>query len=311
MSRFPVSTPRGNRLPPYNDPTNIMLTSDVHMTSAQDGPDQFGSFKARDDMNTMIGHPSVKAWVIGGDITNRANEEEYAKFHGWMTGFNLNGKRLCIVPGNHDIIGSGVMGGRADIVTPEQWAERMAPYGVPSRDYVVDIGQNLRILCVSPMTNLMTGTVFTYRLTLDAITLGWCDDRISETSRQCIIVFHAPLYGTVGTTVTAYNSYDPAWHAHSQDAYTIEQMLAKHSNIIAWVSGHTHSGVNVPDNVKSVNYGAGPMAAVSMGSPLVLPAGTTPEIISALMTVYPNKVEIRYRDHGAGQWLSPVRTVNL
>lgn len=287
-----------------------MMMSDVHISALPDGA-QLTSYKARDDMNAMVGRASVLAWINAGDDVGRANADERVAFQAWIVEFDFGGKPRAWVPGNHDLIGYGAMGGVPDIVTPRQWAAMMAPYGVVSRNYHVDVGRDLRIICLFPMDNTLAGTVNTYRLTLDTAALEWCDARVFETARRCIIVFHAPLYGTVGTPVTAYNSYDPAWHAHSQDAYTIEQMLAKHSNVIAWVSGHTHSGVNVPNIVKSVNYGAGPLAAVSIGSPLVLPGGTTPGITSSMLSVFADRIEVRYRDHGAGQWLAPVRTVAL
>lgn len=310
MSRFPVSTPRTNRQPPATSAQNIMMMSDIHISAPPDGA-QLTSFKARNDMNAMVGRASILAWINAGDDVGRANSDEHAAFQAWIASFDFAGKPCAMVPGNHDLIGYGAMGGVPDIVTPPQWAAKMAPYGVGGRNYVVDVGHDLRIICLSPMDNTLTGTVNTYRLTLDAVTLEWCDARAIETKRRCIIVFHAPLYGTVGTNVLPYNSYDPAWHAHSQDAYTIEQMLGKHPNIIAWVSGHTHSGPFVPNNVKSVNYGAGPLAAVSIGSPLILPAGTAPGITSSMLSVYDDRIEVRYRDHGAGQWLAPVRTVAL
>lgn len=310
MSRFPVSSPRTNRLPPLTGAVNIMMTSDVHISAPPDGA-QLTSYKAAEDLNAMVGRVGIEAWINAGDVVSRASDAEYAAFHEFMTGLDLGGKPLAMVPGNHCLIGSGFAGGVPDIVTPPQWAQRMARYGVTGRNYVVDVGKTLRILCVSPMDNLTTGIVNTWRLTLDRKTLEWCDARMFETSRRCIVVFHAPLYGTVGTPVTAYNSYDPAWHAHSQDAYTIEQMLAKHPNHIAWVSGHTHTAPDVPDNVKRVDVGGGPFAAVSIGSPLVLPHGTVPGITSSLLSVFPNRIEVRYRDHGVGQWLTPVRTVLL
>lgn len=287
------------------------MSSDIHLEQPPDLP-QTGSYKALADLNAMVGRPSVLAWINAGDITSRASEAEYAAFRAWMAGFDRQGKPVAMVPGNHDLIGTGVAGGVPDIVTPRAWARRMAEYGVAGRNYVIDVGVDLRIICLSPMDNATTGIVHTWRLTLDAAALQWCDARLDETERRAIIVFHAPLYGTVGVKdVTPYNAYDPAWHAHSQDSYTIEQMLAKHSNVIAWVSGHTHTGPNVPDAVKRVDLGAGPFAAVSIGSPLVLPHGTTPGITSSLLSVHPDRVEVRYRDHGAGQWLAPVHTVAL
>lgn len=287
-----------------------MMSSDIHLEQIPDPP-QEGSYKALADLKAMAGRPTVQAWINAGDMTSRASEGEYAAFHDWMSSFPA-GKPVAMVPGNHDLIGTGVAGGVPDIVTPAQWAARMAPYGVTGRNYVVDVGDDVRILCLSPMDNLTTGIVNTWRLTVDAAILRWCDARLDETDRKAVILFHAPLYGTMGTPdVTAYNSYAPGWHVHSQDSYTVEQMLAKHPNVVAWVSGHNHAPPHAPDVVKSVNYGAGPLAAVSIGSPLVLPHGTVPAITGSMLSVFDDRVEVRYRDHGAGQWLHPTYRVAL
>lgn len=310
MTRFPISTRRSDRLPQLDGAVNIMMVSDMHIAAPPDDP-QYQSDKAATDLNNMVGRGVIDAWVMGGDCVSRANEAEYANFHAWMETINFGGKPIAMVPGNHDLIGSGFDGGVPDVQTPDQFVTRMSRYGVTGRNYVVDLEDNVRILCLFPMDNTLTGVVKSFRLTLDTAALQWCDDRLSETDRRCVIVFHAPLYGTVGTPETFYTSYSPYRSANSQDSYKVEDMLSKHSNIIAWVSGHTHTPPFIVDNVKTVDYGAGPFAAVSIGSPLTQPGNTAPVIVSSLLSVYPHKVEVRYRDHGAGQWLDPVRTVSL
>lgn len=301
MSRFPA-TPRSNRYPP-TDPAvqNIMLMSDLHV-EVPPHEWQHLAYKMRDDLNAMVRKHSIVGWVCAGDITSDATEDEYQAFLAWEAGLNRGGAPLAIVPGNHDLCAYSA-GGVPDTVTPAQWATKMAGLGVTGRDYVVDVGADLRIICLSP-----TDSITTWRWTLDATNLAWCDARLNETTRRCIIVFHAPLYNSV---LGPQSSLLPAWHAASKDSYTIEQMLAGHSNIIAWVSGHTHTPVGSPDQVKTMIMGSARFAHVSIGSPLILPRGSNPAAVSSLLSVYSNKVEIRYRDHGAGQWLNPVHTVTL
>lgn len=309
MSRFPVSVVRGNRQPPAVGGTSIVVIGDTHLGSAQES----WSYKALDDLNRMVGRGQVAAWLHAGDQTTTAVASELTSFKAWWAALNRGSAPSAFVPGNHDTLGNQ-LSGNVDVQTPEQWATGMASLGVTARDYVVDVGANLRIVCLSPTTSAGVGTVaHTYRLTVDAVTLAWADARINETSRRCIVMFHAPLYGTYGvnSSSTAWSSYDLDWCAHSQDAYTIEQMIGSHPNVIAYVSGHTHSAMDQPDLVKRVQIGVATFAAISASSPLVLPTGSVPQIVSALMTVYPDRIEVRYRDHGAGQWLSPVYTVTF
>lgn len=301
---------RGNRQPPVGSgAVNVMLFSDVH-TEDPPHPQQHYSYKALDDLNAMAGRHVIDAWGCGGDITSRASESEYAKAIDWLSGLNRGGAPLAIVPGKHDLIGTGGnASGDPDIVTPAQWATKLAAFGVTGRDYVVDVGDALRILCVSPMNNDMSSLVKTRRLAIDEPTLAWCDARMSETTRRCMIIFHAPLQGSVGTDGAPYSSNDPNWYAHSNGSRTIEQMIAGHSNFIAWASGHTHSPPQTDHVVRRMQYGSATFAAISIGSPLILPMGTKPAMTSSLLSVYPDRIEVRHRDHGARQWLAPVQTV--
>lgn len=314
MSRFPVSVPRGDRHPPLVGAVNLMVVSDPQFVAYAAAAHQ--PYKAQADLNAMTSRASIAAWLFPGDLTNNATEAQYVEFDAWLAGVDTGTAPLALVPGNHDLIGSLGSGGVADVMTPAQWAARMSGHGVTGRDYVLDIpGTDLRVLCVSPMDSNPASPP-AQRLTLDATTLAWCDARMAETERRCIIMFHAPLMNTVlsqpGVPYTsAYTTAATNWYVRSADTYTVEQMVASHPNLVAWISGHLHSQMAAPDIVKRNVTASGVFASISAGSPLTLPLGSEPAIVSTMVSIYPDRIEVRYRDHGAGQWLAPVHTVTL
>lgn len=314
MSRFPVSVPRSNRHPPLVGAANLMVVSDMQFVAYAAAAHH--PYKAIDDLNAMTSRSSIAAWLFPGDLTNNTTAPQWAEFDAWLAALNAGGRPRAFVPGNHDLIASLGSGGVADVMTPTQWAARMSAHGVTGRDYVVDVpGTDLRVLCVSPMDSNPASPP-AQRLTLDATTLAWCDARMVETDRRCIVLFHAPLMDTVlsqpGVPYTsAYTATATNWYVRSADARTVEQMVAAHPNLIAWVSGHLHSQVVAPDIVKRNVTASGVFASIGAGSPITLPLGSEPAIVSTMVSVYPDRIEVRYRDHGAGQWLLPVHTVTL
>lgn len=261
-----------------------------------------------DDIQRMVRAERLDALVQLGDQTTNATTAEFNKYLDWRNSFTLNGVAWGEVPGNHDLIGNNASG-TVDLVTPAQWATIM---GQPEKDTVLDF-PGYRLLLVSPAANSAVGQAKVRRLTVDVATAAWIGDRCSETSAKVLIFFHAPLYGTVGPLDgSAFSSYDERWHAHFDAVMPLETVLAANPNIIAWVSGHTHSRVNEVDVTTTRTYGPTTLAAVSAGSPAFTNPGGGPgvdPVTSCLVTAYPDRVEVRYRDHGTHQWLNPVYTV--
>ena len=75
------------------------------------------------------------------------------------------------------------------------------------------------------------------------------------------------------------------------------------------MSGHTHARLDEAGIVTT--YGQAGTVAVSVGSPAFWTPGPIRAVTSVLLTIHPDRVEARHRDHGAGQWLTPVRSVPL
>jgi hypothetical protein len=301
-----------DRLPPVTpDAVNLLCISDIHMGGyALQG---HYAYKARDDLNRMSRRLTIQGWLLAGDQTNDATAAQQTELDAWLAGLLRDGP-LAMTPGNHDLIASGAGGLVPDVQTPDQWAAANAQHGVTGKHYVVDIPEtDIRILSVSPMDS-PPGKPPQNRLSVDDAVLDWCDEQLEATDKRCIILHHAPLTDTVlakpGVPYTSAAS--STWHVFSLGTRTAEAMAASHPNLIAWVSGHLHSQYDAPDVVKAnPKAGGGNFATVSVGGPLVLPIPSTPQMVSAMMSIFDDRIEVRYRDHGAGQWLNPVYIVTL
>ena len=85
-------------------------------------------------------------------------------------------------------------------------------------------------------------------------------------------------------------------------------MLARHRNAKAWLSGHTHSPLQVPGLVtRAALPGGRSILAVNLSA--LVAVGKTRELGDPLCSLYltrlPGKIEIRFRDHQAGSWIAP------
>lgn len=306
-----MSVPRGDRLPPVVGGQSVMLTSDTH-TERPLKTNQHRAYKMLDDLNRMIGRAGILAWVHGGDSMGNATAAEYVDANGWLAALDRGGAPVVMTPGNHDLVGATGDPAAPYLYTPAQWAAAVAGTGRVTANGYADVGTDLRVIAPVPAYPFPAG-VATWRLMLDATTLTWLDARLAETTRRCIIVFHAPLYRSVNYPDDTLNpSSDVAgWYADDTADARIADVLTAHPNVIAWVSGHTHTPPHVNNIVRQMTFGATVLAAVSIGGPFLISDQPAPVSTSALLTVYADRVEVRYRDHGAAQWLSPVHTVML
>lgn len=211
------------------------------------------------------------------------------------------------VMGNHDIM--------EDVRTPADWATE---YGYAAQSYVVDFPA-IRLICWSPPESYNPWPQYTY---VSESELAWLDARLSETVNPCIIACHYPLHGTVGGTAGAdYLSTSVPFYlrtaAHPSDSSDILAILAEHPNVKLWIHGHTHSRPEVPGFAAPVTAGSVTFAHVCAGSPLNEGATVedgTDRCHSVFSTVIGDLVEVRVRDHGAGQWMPiggrPVMRIN-
>lgn len=206
---------------------------------------------------------------------------------------------MCV--GNHDVY----QGNRTALAA-------LAAYGQPNTLTQVLEFAKCKVLVVSP--DGMSGTNFA-AITLSSATLQWLDDQLAASTKDCIIVCHAPLKNTVTDPLVASNggtmfdsAVDEFW-VRSQgqaDDTLIRAMLAARPKARAWICGHTHNDPRFATAMyTTVSLGGRSMAHINLPSP----SYTTPQVEdrdpmwTGYLSITASGVwEFRLRNHGYCQW---------
>lgn len=215
---------------------------------------------------------------------------------------------LYPVLGNHDV--GNVASGEPGFRTP---AAAAAALGMPAKDYVVDLG--FAALIVLGQDAVYGSSICVY---FDD-TLDWLDAQLlANPDKPCIVAAHAPLKNTVRCVLTANGiggtSAHWGWYAIDESSFNalnpatasdaaIRAVLADNVNATAWISGHTHSVLQAPDIVKQESIGGRNFLTLTASS--ITPPGydATHPVVSAFLTVLDDRMEVRWRNHGAHQWV--------
>jgi Calcineurin-like phosphoesterase len=221
-----------------------------------------------------------------GDATERgrpAEDEEALRFLGRLPG-------PCVTAlGNHDVLGNKR--------TAAAWARA---YGQDSQNLCLDLGF-LRLILVGP--NRTEPGKRAGRLSLD--TLSFLDRRLEEAKdTDCWIACHWPLFRTVmGDPRKHFTSAMSAFYAKPPDR--IRELLRRHRNARAWISGHTHSPLSAPGLIKQ--KALGPKRSITtINASALVGVGKTRDPRDPLCSLYlthrRDRIEVRCRDHRAGEW---------
>lgn len=267
----------------------IHFIGDLHygLTSAT----RLAKLKA-DIASSSVPAPDFRVQV--GDLIENVGAGQYdAPAVAWMDAL------MPAVPwkgclGNHSLYvgGSG---------TVRSVADSLATRGIATTNYEVDLGF-VRVLFLNP-ADFTDG--LSSLMTLSESTLQWLDVRLAADSRDCLVIFHAPpLDSVLGNG--AQNSHEPFFAAHPSD--TIRSILGTHRNARAFVSGHTHNPIESQDMMKVEVLGG--HNVLLMNCSAIQYAGVGPgrwydRIATPWVTVYGDRLEVRWRDHGAGVWIGP------
>ena len=206
-----------------------------------------------------------------------------------------------VVLGNHDLAGRA-----AEYRTADVWA---ALYGYSDQNWTLTLTDALNdefVKLISIGTDTMDSVVDPPIL-ISLATQNWLNTELGNTTLPCLILCHAPLKDTV--LGPGFDSSAAYFYVHSVDIATddtlIRAILNANTNAKAWISGHTHSSITNIDFCKSENVGARSIAAISTSSlwyVTALPATWYDPIVSLFLTVLDDRIEVRFRDHGAGIW---------
>ena len=235
--------------------------------------------------------------VTLGDCSRDGTDADFDYYHNNFAS-KITGNLWAVV-GNHDM-NTGLTG--------DQAAARL---GMPGKDMVVDMGFAALIILGPDEDPGGPAARCVYRGTA----LTFLDQQLTaHAGKPCIVAAHASLRYTVQSpagpaTSKASNSVpwfalDDSWPNVASDA-GIRAVLADHPNSRAWLGGHTHSLITAPDIVKPVTVGGHTLAAINTSA--ILNPGSqmlpTTGIASPFLTVYDDRIEVRWRNHGAHQWV--------
>jgi hypothetical protein len=164
----------------------------------------------------------------------------------------------------------------------------------------VDLGF-LRVIVVGP--NRTEPGRRAGRLSLD--TLDLLRERLEEAEdRDCWIACHWPLFKTVmGDPDKHFTSAMSAFYAKPPGR--IRELLQRHGNARAWISGHTHSPLSAPGLIKRKQLGQ-ERSIVAINASGLVGVGKTRDpgdpLCSLYLTHRRDRIEVRCRDHRAGEW---------
>jgi 3',5'-cyclic AMP phosphodiesterase CpdA len=229
--------------------------------------------------------PSVAARVQLGDLTDAGWEEQMVQARDWLG--RLPGDVHPVI-GNHDVIFS----------SSTRWAEF---YGRPGHNYTVAVGDLTLVVLGIPAPE---ATGLNHPTWVDADGLAFLDHALADAPGDVVVASHCPLGRTVGgEEALHFTSYEPGFAMEQTD--DLVAVVAKHGNVVAWLSGHTHSPVDVAGFVTSVDTGGRPLVAVNASS--IYYTGRTVEesapVVTLFVTVDGGAVSVRCRDHVARSWI--------
>lgn len=274
---------------PPRDGITIQAIGDTHAGTTGMYPWRMDTVVRDSHRDRMIVPDAV---VQVGDCTNDTPVTDTPFFTRFMSRFAAP---HYAVMGNHDVYAQ----------TPAEWASSL---GYASPSYSVDLpGLRMVMWGVSDQWN-------NYEIASTA-NLSWLDSQLSTTTDPVFVFCHFPLYGTVGTINPVIDSdsknipYYVRTAGSPASSNGVLDVLTAHSNVKAWINGHTHSRLDAPDIVTPVTYGGHRFASVNASTPhvsaTVFPWEMGNKVATAYVTLLDDRVEVRYRDHGAGQWAAP------
>ncbi len=254
---------------------------------------------------TQEGEP---AFIVSpGDIVEIADPEHYQLAREELR------QGLGMVPfypgvGNHEMIALNQES------TSEMLDEFTAFWEKPPRYYWV-LGE---VLCI------MLDVMGYGKPVLTPDSLAFLETALAKHPEHVAIIFaHCPLYGTVldrdAERNLDYDSLEPFFYLENSDE--VRDILARHTNVCLYLSGHTHAGWTSPHLVFTESLGNHPVTHVNLSSPWYTGRGHgVPRLTKTTMGSYSpddpdmvlswaihvtrTQVRLRLRDHRAKGWLA-------
>jgi len=165
-------------------------------------------------------------------------------------------------------------------------ADAAASMGMPGLNFTVDLGYAMLIV-----SYVRVGVSLNDPNPYDPT---WLDEQLTEhAGRTCLIAAHGPL------------EHPDEGGPHVPEADEIMAVLAEHDNAKAWLHGHTHTVIDHPRLVMPLDVGGRTIAHINGSATYYTDPDVdwTDRLCTTWLTVEPDWLEVRFRDHGAHQWI--------
>lgn len=167
--------------------------------------------------------------------------------------------------------------------------EAAALIGMPNKNYVADLGYAVLIVFFIRAWGYSTE---------EAPDTAWLAATLDQyPDRTCMVMVHPPLRQTIRTGGADMLATDDT---------AIRTVLDTRPQARLWLCGHTHSPLFDPI-VKPVSVGSRSILQVNASALLNQPFNITNDtwdpLRSLYVTVHDDRTEVRFRDHGAQQWI--------
>jgi hypothetical protein len=246
--------------------------------------------------------------VSPGDIVEKGEPEHHQLARQELTRY-LNNIPFYPGIGNHELLSSRNQDSQEDLmeIFTTFWEK-------PPRYYWIEG----RVLCI------MLDVVGYGEPVISSESLHFLETALAKYPNHLAVIFaHCPLAETVLDRDPAldrdYDTLEPFFSL--KNSAEVRQALARHQNACLYITGHTHSGWQAPNLVATENLGGHPVTSVNLSSPwytgrshgpIWLDEGTKcmyrpddPDCIcSFAVRIFRDQIQLRLRDHRAGDWLA-------
>ncbi|WP_346354031.1 metallophosphoesterase family protein [Azotosporobacter soli] len=247
-----VSSPCVAALPSVQDYQRIVVLGDPHYPTRPQNTDAALSLELVEAKQNAV--DEINSWddvalvvVVGDIVAAQGTEEEYAEARGFIERIK---KPVAVIPGNHDLIyrdEPNVKGKlqRAAAKEREMKVERFkTAYGLEEVYYSKKVGDYLLLFLAPDRADSK------YLCEISEEQLAWLKKTLAENAAlPTLIFFHAPLAGTLAD----YNKEVNTVNFIAQPKAKLDAIIESNPQIVAWVSGHTHTPASNPSFAAPLN----------------------------------------------------------
>lgn len=249
----------------------------------------------------------IHGHVHSGDcIEWNAVLPEDQKYREFRAGINRTQLPYTDICGNHDLSTYNIQANRRER-SADEWASEVVER--PSANNVMIVGEFGAVVSFTPDYWRFNDTAGTYYPpeALSASTLSWLDATLMSLSDKRV------WFNTHGLPATqdndTVNTGDTGVMRNWND---LHNMVAAHSNVVGWFSGHAHKRINDPRAIRSIPVGGRRIFGINGPSSCGLVPGTTPAqhqweefARSLFVTDLGDSIAVRWRNHLTSRWVAP------